>query len=477
MFELQKIYSAYFAILEKYYFQFYNEAKNNKISSEAIAYDVKTNHKNLFEKLVKVTPIISESIANYWGHNYKKIYDIYSSLSGVKTRFGGDIGPQKSSKIIEKVGIYFDTIIIPDPMQRIIHFPTSYETKTYYLLKYAINQLYYKKAFVNSIIPPIALLIPDKELVGKTKYNFSELTRYSVIDTLIILNALYNQNLNTVEEANNFLSKFKNIDQAYKEIIRPDIIWWNEDYDKDILSQLESIKKNPYKDLDRSRFPYDYNDPRFLLFQLTGRMMQINDVLVQSSEIGANPLITAPVSFHWMKMKVIENQKLFLKDEFSNSHLSITNAFLSKNNKWLGNISLEDLIRLREKGLIQDFRIQISSEYENYGEFNIENMEKFTTQIDYNLANLFRKHKAELDEIQKLFRTELSLKGVSFLASLTVALQPLIGNFLPNWSTTIGGLTGFSTLSEIVSGVIAYLKKQNKLKHSPIGILFKAKND
>ncbi|MBK7228130.1 MAG: hypothetical protein IPH97_04515, partial [Ignavibacteriales bacterium] len=82
----------------------------------------------------------------------------------------------------------------------------------------------------------------------------------------------------------------------------------------------------------------------------------------------------------------------------------------------------------------------------------------------------------EIESLQKELHNELAIKGTSFIVLLTIALQPLIGNFLPTWSSTIGGLTGLSTLSEIISGVREHINKKGKLSQSPIGILVNAKN-
>ena len=475
MIELAKIYSEYFDILEKYYLPFYKESARHNVSPENIVKDVE-NNKNLHNILIKITPTVSELIEKFWDRNYTSLYNIYNSISGLKARFGGDIGPHKDDKIFQRVGLYFDTIIIPDPILRIVTLPASDVTKCHYLIKYAINQLYNKGVYLSNINPPIALLIPDSELVGKSKLNFSELTQYGNIDSIIILNSLFDIKLNSVEESYEFLSKFKNIDEVYKEIHNPELIWWDEYSPRDILAQLESVKKRGSMGLKTNDLPFGINDPRYFFFQLTGRLMQINDVLLRSDEINASPLIAAPVSFHWLKTKILENQKMFLNNNYKNINLGVTNSLLSADKEWLGNISLENLISVRKNGFISDFRKNISSEIEMLGDISISDLEKISSQIDFNLSELFKKHQNKLDSLQKELRTELSIKGTSFIASITIALQPLIGNFLPAWSSTIGGLAGLSSLTDIINGVKGYINKKGKLVQSPVGILVNAKN-
>jgi len=472
--DLNNIYKEYFDFLEKYFLPLYREAEKNGITSEQLARDVKKSTR-LFDSLVKITPTIVKFIEDFWERNHERVFKTYTSLPGLKTRFGGDIGPQDFEKIIEKVGLYFDTIIVPDPILRVATLPATEETKSFYLLKYAINQLHYKKAFITKTEPLIAILLPDRELVGVNKFNYSELANYGSVDSVIILNSLYNKKLNSFEEAQQFLQKFKDIDEAYKEIVKPDIIWWDENEPRDVFSQLESIKKQQFNGLLKGDFPYEVKDPRYLLFQLTGRLTQINDVLVRGNEINASPLISAPVSYHWLKVKILENQKFFLKGNHNNLNLGLTNSFLSNKNEWLGNITIDDLISIRDKGIISDLRKDLTSEIKLLGELSINDIDKITSHVDYNLNNLLKRHLSELEKIQKQFRNELLLKGPTFLTSLTVSLQPLLGNFLPAWTAAVGSIVGFSTLTDIFSCVKDFLSKNKMLKQAPVGILWSAK--
>jgi hypothetical protein len=472
------IYSDYFKILEKYFSTFYKASVDNNISPIEIAEDVK-NTPRLFGSLKKLVPEIKSSIESYWAANYNLVTEKCRSLSGFKTRFGGDIGPQKSHNTIERVSIFFDTTIIPDPILRILTLPTSLDVISYYLVKYAIDQILYKEVYLMDISPPIAILVPDKELVGNEKYNFSELSNYGSIDSVIITNKLYNENLNSFDDALKFYSKFKNIDHAYREIIDGDIIWWDETVPRNLLDQLDSIKKKAYEHFDKNKFPYEVNDPRFLLTQLSGRLMQINDVLVRSNDNNASPLVTAPVSFHWLKQKIIANQNIFFEGKYQdkNINLGITNALLSEKTDWLDNLTITQVASLRKNGSVADLRKIIKSEIESLGNIKIDELERIANQVDYNLNNALLKHQLRLNEIQSELKKDITSKGISFLASATFAIQPLIGNFLPIWSSYVGGLTGLTNLNDIISTIKKFLRQKNKIKQSPVGILFESRNN
>lgn len=473
---LSNIYSEYYNILEKYFLPCYKEAKVNCLSSHQFASKLNRDTK-LYKNILRDISTISDSIENFWEANYKDVMMLYNNLPGLKSRFGGDIGPQDFDHIIERVAIYFDTIVIPDPMLRIVNMPLEENKKCFYLIKYAINQLNYKEVFLTELFPPIALLIPDMELVGEAKFNFVELNQYGVIDSIIIINELYNTKLNSAEESLEFLSKFKSLDEAYKEIINPAIIWWDEYYPKDILAQLESVKRRGFEGLSNVELPYGLSDPRFLFLQLNGRLMQINDVLVRSNEINASPLISAPVSFHWLKNKIQANQKIFLQEDYKKINLGVTNSLLSEDKEWLSNLSIENIIQIRLSGTLSNFRKEITSDINLLGELSLNEIEKVSAQVDYNLNSIFLKHQSTLKQIEKDLIQELKWKGSSFLGSIAMAFLPLVGNILPTWSSYAGGIVGFSNLSDIISEVRKYLNENRKQKQSPVGILFTAKND
>lgn len=468
------IYSEYFKILEKYFSAFYKASIDENISPATIANDVKDSP-NLLSSFESVLPNIKSDIDRYWSSNYSEVYKLCNSLPAFKARFGGDIGPQKVFNTIERVSVYFDTIIIPDPIYRILYIPAPIETISFYLVKYAINQLMYKEAYICDLNPPIALLVPDNELLNNKKKGFQELINYGSIDSVLIMNKLFNKNLDSYDQCLSFLQKFENIDHVYREIIERDIIFWDETVSRDLSEQLESNKRKAYEHFNKEDFPFDVNDPRFLLFQINGRMMQVNDALVRSHENMASPLIKAPVSYHWLKQKIKANQSVFLDNKYESINLGVTNALLSEQTDWLGNLSLEQVTMLRKNSSITDLRQIINAEMEVLSNLDITNLEVINNQVDYNLNNAFIKHRANLEDITTELKRDITYKGISLLASATIALQPLVGNFLPIWSSYVGGLTGLSSISDVITSVKNFLKERKKLKQSPIGILFESK--
>jgi hypothetical protein len=301
--EYRKSLQIYFDILEHFFGHLAREAITNNVSGGAIARDYlgAPMRQDSFRSMM---PEIIDAINSFWRHNDATILKSVSSLPGTKARMGGDIGPQYLEHVFEKVGIYFDTVIVPDPMLRIIRMSPEFETnRDYYLVKYAINQIAMKQAYVADIDPPIAHLVADRELIPEQP-DFSMLQELAAFDATIVINKIFGSSFQTYSEATDFFNKFSDVKNAISNAKFPELLYWDEDYPWTPDAQADAL-------LDFSKMGADYKvtsdmfpGPKLLPFRIYSRMMQANDVLFRSREQCAHPLIVPEVSFHWLKTKL-----------------------------------------------------------------------------------------------------------------------------------------------------------------------------
>ena len=83
--------------------------------------------KELFTK--ELLPEISGFTISFWNKNLPKTIEEIRKLPGLKARFGGDIGPQNRNKLYQRLGVYFDSIIVPDPILRCVVLPNKWNRK------------------------------------------------------------------------------------------------------------------------------------------------------------------------------------------------------------------------------------------------------------------------------------------------------------------------------------------------------------
>lgn len=472
-----EIFKPYFDRLSGLVGQLANDAIRNNVRADDIAreYLSKPNRQEHFRQQVR--PAIYKVIENFWYTNTKIVNSELARLPGLRARLGGDLGPQFSDNLFQRTGLYFDTILIPDPLLRVSMLAKmSDKNDDYYLLKYCITHLLLKDIYLADVNPPIAVLVADKDLAGPG-LQINELMNLAKIDSIILTNELYGQKFNDFNEVQVFFSRFQNLREAAQEVHCPELLILDENATVDPVSQVETCFEKSNKDWDLDKLPVEFQGAGFLLFSLIGRMNLANEALHSAYAQNAHPIIAAPVSFHWLAWKIRANQRLVTQSIGIETklELALTNALLSKNLKWFSNVPIEALIELRRKGRLSELRSIIRQETGNFEGKEIENLEVIISQIDQNLYTALERHQEQLSELDKKFRLELAISGPSFLVSITAALQPAFASFLPEWTKALGGVIGMTNLKAIIEATAKYFKERKALKKSPVGILWHAK--
>lgn len=468
------ILTPYFDWLTDTFGNFARQVKKNNITSGTIAQDYLSDEGRR-SRFLEQLPSLFNQVENFWKQN-RRIIDIeVAKLPGIKARFGGDIGPQLSDSIFEKAGLYFETILIPDPLIRVCRIPSA-ATKNidFYFLKYSINQVLLKDIFLADVYPPIAILTDDIEFNTENRNVAAGLATF---DTIAFVNELYRSDFDTLEDIKKFFSKFKTIYEAVESTSNPEVFYWSENASRNPIDQVESLMEHANKELGKEAFPERYDSSSYLLRSIYSRMLQSNSVLFTAQLYNSHPLIAAPVSFHWFTQKKYSNQKLTSELQTSKNSLELvaTNALLSKNLDWLSNISINNLIELRRRSQLSDIRSIIHKQLVILSSPDTSNLDALINQVDYNLSSELSKHQENVKQLDSSFRTELGILGPTFLASLTASIQPTLLPNAPEWIAIIGNIVGTTSFASIVRELVQYMRDKKKLKESPIGILWSAK--
>jgi hypothetical protein len=454
-----------------------NEAARNNVSAGEVARDYLSNPARQAWFRSHLMPEVCERVISFWKENHKTVASELNATPGLKAQFGGDIGPQKENKSFERAGLYFDTVVVPDPMLRAVTTPEAgQKIKDYYVLKYAIAQSQFKEVYLADVVPPVAMLVAEPTLF-ESKAADDEVFKMAYIDCVAITNELYDQKLETFDEVRAFFSKFSSSQEAAKEVARPELLLFDETAPLDPVSQLEANLNETEKNWDISHIPEEWRGPLFLLWVLLSRMAQANSTLHSASKIGAHPLVQAPVSFHWLSQKIKTNQKLIGEHLNISSSLELvkTNALLSKKLEWLGNVPLSSLIELRKKGRLAELRKLIDQDFKALSTIPLTDVERVASEIDYNLSTALERHHEKVAELNRDLRVELATSIPTLLISIAAVLQPAFTVFLPAWIATVAGIVGATKVKDVVTATSKYFKERKALGNTPVGILWQAK--
>lgn len=463
----------YFNWLSSNFGNLANEARRHNVSPGDIAKDYLSNPKHR-ENLRSSLDYYFNEIENHWEAVHGIIENELQKLPGMKARFGGDIGPQSTDSIFASASLYFDTIVVPDPLLRIAKMPREIaKIIEYYFLKYSIEQVMAKDMYLAETYPPIAVLTADFELTKGN--NFEELSNIARLDSVLLTNALYNKTFDSYQETIEFFNSFSSLEHAVKEVSAPELFYWIEDVPREPLEQLEGLLKRNNYDWEENEF-VKYKQAQYLPFMFMGRMMQINDVFHRALGQNSHPIIAAPVSFHWLAWKIQANQNL-LSEQVQpsvNLNLGLTNALLSQELNWLSNVPLENLIELRKQGQMLELRSLIGKEIASLSSLDLISLDKTINQVDYNLSIAFDSHQQKTRELDRKFHVDLAISSATFLLGVTATLKPSLFPLTPSWTQTLG-IVGTTKLRDIVVSTIKYIQEKKALGKTPIGILWRTR--
>lgn len=454
-----------------------NEANKNGVNADDIARDFLSvpRRADIFNE--DAMPAIHSFVIDFWKRNENITNAEIQSLPGLKARFGGDLGPQLKNHLFERIGLYFETVIVPDPLLRVFMLPTMADKKRdFFVLKYAISLLQFKDIYLADTFPPIAVLATDPELT-KPNAIFENIGEASKFDSIAVINKLYEEKLENYDEVMSFFQKFSNPENAVTNIVRPELFLVDETVPKDPLSQLGSYKELFHENFSLEEIESQWRGGQMLWFILSSRIFQANDVLHQATTQNAHPLIQAPVSFHWLKLKTETTQEFISKELETDINIELlkTNALLSKELDWLSNIPLNTLVEFRQKGRLEEFRKLVSKDFSQLSDLSLQDVSRVTNQVDYNLSTAFEQHQEKMQELNTNLKQEMVISVPTLLLSITAALQPIFASTFPAWLVPVGGIVGAAKLKDVITAAAKYYRERKSLGKTPVGILWEAK--
>ncbi len=143
--------------------------------------------------------------------------------------------------------------------------------------------------------------------------------------------------------------------------------------------------------------------------------------------------------------------------------------------KWLGNVPLNRLVELRQKGELADLRDLIGRNIKNIENASDEDFVEVGNDVRYNINTALRKHENEVKGLNEKYRRliDLSATGaVSCVVSGTLgfiasAFQPL---------ALASAVIGSPVLIQTCKDYLTYRDARKELKTKPVAMLFDAKN-
>jgi hypothetical protein len=211
-----------------------------------------------------------------------------------------------------------------------------------------------------------------------------------------------------------------------------------------------------------------------------GRMMQINDILLKSTQYHGAPLIDAPTSWQYLLWKYEYDRERAQELDPTIKDVIVTRVLQAQGRQELqliAGLEPQDLIALRRQGAISDLREVLFKGIDEIESASSSALFEVTNVVAANISDAFSKHQKELQSLSSGRKRFFGLKLAPFVGSAVVALAAAsTGNIPLSVGATAIGLTGVtSTASDLWKQGKILIDQGKALKRSPTGILFRHK--
>ena len=469
---LKQIQEEYFRILELFFDHPYQEMVKHNISPHTIAKDM-SEKPSLVKALFLDAENFEKGILEFWETFGDAVRVHIQDLKGLKTIYGGDIFPSYRKNTLSSTGLYVDTTILPDPMLRVASFMKfiTPEKATYYLAKHALSALSLKGLVLAGITPPIAIIAPDPFILDDDIQKF--IASVGEQDVMIHLGRAFGKNFKNSDDLDKFVSGIKTIKELEEKLRAPERILFDTDW-KD-LPFSEQWKKSQDGSTGIS-YPKNFTIGQIIKFSMSGRMMQMGEILYKANTLHGVPIIDAPTSWQYFlwKYEYDKNQSKEVNPELKN--ILLVNALQSDRLAWLGNVPHNALIELRQVGALNEIRKLFSEGIANIQDANEETYTETVNEIIGNINRAFFDHMKVLKEhssgVKKYFGFDIApwvvTGGISIAAAST-------GNVPISVTSALAGMIGLPSGKDLWKKGKELLEERNKLARSPVGLLFEAR--
>lgn len=467
--------AAFFELLDQFFANPFSEMKRHGVTPHEIAVHMAST-KSVIEAFASELEEFAAVLAEFWEYYGPVVHAHVEDLDCLKSVFGGDIFPSYTHNIACSVGLYVDTIVLPDPLVRAASFRghMSPERILYYVVKHALNALTYKELALADVEPPIVVFAPSHGVFEEWLAPY--LARSAEADLLEHCSRVFGRTFGSIDDLKSFLTPLSSPDQVASSVVDPSRLLFDADWGGAADVQVQKHMDDILREFGTA-FSGAHAGQAVLL-GLTGRMMQANHVMFESSQYRGCPLIDAPTSWQYLLWKYEYDRERSSELPPEIEHILVSRALQAQGSDELALISsvpAGGLIELRRRGAMAELREMLRRGIDEIDSATPSALSGVTETVAANIGAALSKHKAELAELaaskRRFFGFEIG-RWIT-VASITIAAASTGNVPLSVAGASLLSLVGLPAAKDLWREGKALLSKDQQLKRSPTGILFR----
>jgi hypothetical protein len=395
MSKIADIQNGYIELLESYLDPLGKEAMGDHITSgnryASLPY--------LSDTLLAYYESLPRDIAEYWKTYSGDLKTEINTQETLKLCYSGDLSPSNASSLVNKLGLYVDTMLIPDPVFNITQQLNGVTQRKFYLrslIRHSLNMVRLKPLIGANLDNPIAIIYPSTNIYDPV---FRDKARDAAMkNTIDYLNQTFSFGLKEDEDPFEAMNEFKKSEDLVKAITKPGNLI------PDFTTPTVEIGFKDFFDNRKNMYiPQVANSTAGygLCMYVFGRLMSFHDHFANCQEFGAEPVYDSPNSwkmFTW-----------FLDDAFPQGNILsneglVANSIGIQDPEWIGKMTDEKLVEARGNGDLREIRGTLTKGINRMKFAPSDDLEIVTHKVQENLKEAFDDHKKKIKDIDKLLR-------------------------------------------------------------------------
>jgi hypothetical protein len=464
---LRDVQSRYFDILDGSFGGIFEEAKRKGATPQNVADAISSNESMLSAFNASVSDFAA-GLTEFWEVHGPVVEAHLTDLKSLKSVFGGDVFPSYTSNIACSVGLYMDTVVLPDPLTRLLTMRAGIAPKQLFrlVIKHALNALGYRELALADVNPPIVVIAPDR--FGLDTGYSRAVNVAGNTDALIHASRIFGRDFENVPELIDFVTGSGDPNQIVANMADPHRLIFDGEWSEPLPEQIIRYVNENIQTVSTAK---GYGEAVY--YSILGRMMMVNDTLLRSSGCDGSPLIDAPTSWKYLQWKY-EYDAIVGHEAEQKSGVLISKALGSS---LLSGLPPETMIELRRNGAATELRAMIGNGISEINSASDADVSMVADAVIANVDNAFSEHNKQL---QALSHSRIKFYGKD-VGRYVINGGLLLTSYL-NKSPALGALSTLVAISQQFLGnpgpddlMKRYRELRSKsadLRRSPVGAMF-----
>jgi hypothetical protein len=475
---LREAQSQYFDILDQFFGTPFSEMQKHGVSPAQVAEHL-ASQESIVAAFRTDMPEFVSGMSEFWDY-YGPVVDLHlSELGSLKSVFGGDVFPAYTANIACSVGLYMDTVVLPDPLLRILNLASisSPQQSLYLLAKHALSAMRYRSLALADVDPPIVVIAGDP-MFREPSYLVG-LQMVSDEDVLTHAAAAFGRTFSDQKALREFLLGFSNASQLVSRLADASRflfdLEWSEPLEEQFAKYVADTGSKVPAAIGKTIADTSY-------MAISGRMMQANDLLFRSARYKGTPLIDAPTSWQYLLWKYQYDSERSGKPPDNLTDAVISRAIVAEGGGEFGmlaDVPPEALIELRRNGAMAELRETMRNGIHAIDMASARSLLEVTDGVVSNIDRAFEEHDKQLKDIRssrrKFFGFDVSRWVITGGISVAAALAQNVE--LGILAAATPSILGAPSVVDLRGRWQELRARRQNLQRSPTAILFRHLGD